>query len=269
MADLKWLAFGCTHAPITHQGYWEWLLDNIAEFQPDYLIHLGDGLEAQIASRWGKDPRHDWKLSDELREFESQIGILNALVPKAKKVFLYGNHDSNLLHGHDRLNEETQALVAEKWEQIRNGVMSDWLIPNDYYRHESYWRLGQITFQHGCNTGKAQIHSHLHKQGVQYGVPYGLHVSAHTHSAVAVHQMVWLDQPMPYWVANVGTGADWDRMFYMDRASKSLWSRGLVRGTVSKHSATKCNSAYTKPQWTAETLFHSFAGNKFDVRLKT
>jgi hypothetical protein len=57
-------------------------------------------------------------------------------------------------------------------------------------------------------------------------------------------------------------------MFYMDRASKSLWSRGLVRGTVSKHSATKHNSAYTKPQWTAETLFHSFAGNKFDVRLR-
>lgn len=266
--DLKWLAIGCSHAPLTHQGWWEWTLDQIADFQPDVLIHLGDALEAQMASRWARDPRHDWKLTDELREWENQVTILNKLIPSAKKVFLYGNHDSNLLHGHDRLNEETQALVTEKWELIRNGAMSDWLVPNDYYKHESYFRLGQITFQHGCNTGKAQTHSHLFKQSIQYGVPFGLHVSAHTHSAVQVSQMQWLDQPAPYWVANTGTGADFERMFYMDRASKSLWSRALVKGTISKASVTQCRAWYSSPQWTAETIFHSFAGNKFDVRLR-
>ena len=187
----------------------------------------------------------------------------------AKKVFIWGNHDSNLLHENGRMLEDIRAAVTKEWGALRDGILKDWKIVGNCYSHDSVFRLGQVTFQHGCVTGKSQNLSHLHKQGVQYGVPHGLHVSAHTHSAVAVSQMQWLDQPMPYYVANTGTGADWEKMYYMNRASKALWSRGLVRGTVSESAVRNNDHHFASPQWTAETLFHSHASqHKHDVRLR-
>jgi hypothetical protein len=99
---------------------------------------------------------------------------------------------------------------------------------------------------------------------VEYGVPFGLHVSAHTHAPVAVTQGELSKYYLPYWVANVGTGMDWEQAGYMERASKHKWGRGLVRGTVSRASVTQYKSLYKSPQWEAELLVHSYASrNRF------
>lgn len=262
---LRWIAFGCTHQPIAHKGFQEWKLKQIEEFKPDFVIELGDMFEGLAASRWGKHPDHKWMVTDEFDAVESYIEAINQVAPDAKKIFLFGNHDSNLLHEPHRVTDDTRALINLRWFQLLDGALSSWKIPTKAYAHDAKFRLGQITFQHGGNTGKAQTLSHLHKQGIEYGVPYGLHVSAHTHAPVAVTQMQWLDQPLPYWVANVGTGADWEQMHYMNRASRGLWGRAIVRGEVSPRS-TNSNSAYTAPQWSAETVFHSFANQNRRVK---
>ena len=260
----RWLAFGCTHAPITDEKAWLWLIKQIDDYQPDFIVHLGDFLEGKAASRWDKDPRHKWRLNDEFNAFAEQVRDLNIVAPRAKKVLLYGNHDSNLLHEFHRLDDDAKGLAQERWEQIQREELNGWAIPCSHYGHDQYFRLGQITFQHGGNTGKARTNSHLYKQAIAYGVPFGLHVSAHTHAPVPVEQMQWLDQPLPYWVANTGTLADWDQMFYMNRASRSLWGRALVRGTVSRPSVDQYKSFYKEPQWTAELLVHSWASrNRF------
>ena len=262
--DYRFITYGCAHSPIVHPGAWRWLLKEIDDYQPDFVIDLGDFLEGKAASRWDKDPRHKWRLNDEFNCFAERATQINIVAPKAKKVLIYGNHDSNLLHEFHRLDEDAKGLVAERWERLQNEELKGWSIPCSHYGHDQYFRLGQITFQHGGNTGKAQTQSHLFKQAVEYGVPFGLHVSAHTHAPVAPKQFQHLDIHLPYWVANVGTLADWDQMFYMNRASRALWGRGMVRGTVSRSSVDKSESAFTKPKWTAELLVHSWASrNRF------
>ena len=262
--DYRWLAFGCTHAPITDEKAWLWIVKQIDDYQPDFIIHLGDFLEGKAASRWDKDPRHKWRLNDEFNAFGEQVNQINLVAPKSKKFLLYGNHDSNLLHEFHRLDDDAKGLALERWERMQHEELKGWTLPCSCYGHDQYFRLGQITFQHGGNTGKAQTQSHLFKQAVEYGVPFGLHVSAHTHAPVSPKQFQHLDIHLPYWVANVGTLADWDQMHYMNRASRSLWGRGLVRGTVSKGSVDQRCAAYARPQWTAELLVHSYASrNRF------
>lgn len=264
----KWLAFGCTHAPITDEKYWLWLINQIDEFRPDFLIHLGDALEATGASRWEVKENQDPCILNEFVVFSEQVKNLNLIAPKAKKIFLYGNHDSNLLH-EERVPKGMRKLVQHYWSEIQDGVMKDWVFPCAKYGHRQYFRLGQITFQHGGNTGKARTNSHLYKQAIAYGVPNGLHVSAHTHAPIEVEQMQWLDQPSPYWIANVGTGMDWEKAGYMERASQELWGGALVRGTVSRNSVDKREGWFAKPQWSAETVIFSKASAVYhDVRFK-
>jgi predicted phosphodiesterase len=260
----KWLAFGCTHAPITDEKAWLWLIKHIDEYQPDFIIHLGDFLEGKAASRWDKDPRHKWRLNDEFNAFGEQVTQINLVAPKAKKILLYGNHDSNLLHEFFRMDDDAKGLAVERWERMQNEELKDWKIPCSHYGHSQYFRLGQVTFQHGGNTGAAHTDNHLTVQSIEYGVPFGLHVSAHTHAPVAPKQgrlgQAWL----PYWVANTGTLVDWEHSYFMERKSKASWGKGLIRGTVSRPSVDQYKSFYKEPQWTAELLVHSWESrNRF------
>jgi predicted phosphodiesterase len=254
----KWLAFGCTHAPITDEKYWLWLLKQIDDYQPDFLIHLGDALEATGASRWEVKENQNPCVLHEFHVFEEQVKNLNTVAPKAKKVFIYGNHDSNLLH-EERVPKGMRKMVQHYWSEIQDGVMKDWHFPCHTYAHDQFYRLGQITFQHGGNTGTAHTDNHLFTQAVEYGVPNGLHVSAHTHAPVAPKQARLGGSWLPYMVANVGTGMDWKQANYMERASKAQWGRALVRGTVGKYSVNKRESWFGTRHWTAELLVHSWA----------
>ena len=260
---LKWLSFGCNHDPIMFEPYRQWLLKQIHDYQPDFLIHHGDAIEANGASRWELKEGQDPCVIKEFHALERTITQLNEAAPNAKKFFLYGNHDSNLLHA-ERVPKAMRKLVQHYWSTIQDGVMKDWHFPCHKYGHDQYFRLGQITFQHGANTGNSPRLDHLVAQAVEYGVPFGLHVSAHTHAPVPVTQAELSKYYLPYWVANVGTGMDWEQAGYMERASKHKWGRGLVRGTVSKASVTQYKSYYKSPQWTAELLVHSWASrNRF------
>ena len=259
----KVMAIGCLHDPIMYEPYRQWMLKHIHDYQPDFLVNLGDAIEANGASRWELKENQDPCILKEFHAFETTIRQLNEASPKAKKIFLYGNHDSNLLHA-ERVHKSSRKLVQHYWSMIQDGVMKDWHFPCDRYGHDQYFRLGQVTFQHGANTGNSPRLDHLVSQAVEYGVPFGLHISAHTHAPVPVTQAELSKCYLPYWVANVGTGMDWEKAGYMERASKHKWGRGLVRATISRNSIDKRNSAFAKPHWTAELLVHSWASrNRF------
>jgi len=262
--DYKFLAYGCPHEPITHKDYREWLFKNIEDYQPDYIVNLGDWFEGLGGKKWDKHPSETWLILNEFDAVRKHAQRLNEICPNAKKVFIFGNHDSNLLHEPHRMDDETRAFVSREWFNMLETDLKGWIIPCKQYAHNEFFRLGQITFQHGCNTGRGQANTHLAKQAIAYGVPYGLHVSAHTHAPAPVTQIRFLDIHTPYWFANVGTGADWEKMHYMNRASKDLWGRGLLRGTVSRRSVDQRKAFYSSPQWQAELLVHSYASaNRF------
>ncbi len=49
---VKFLAFSCPHFRIQDNEAISKLLDGIALFKPDVIVHMGDGHEADSATKW-------------------------------------------------------------------------------------------------------------------------------------------------------------------------------------------------------------------------
>lgn len=257
---MKWLAFGCIHAPITHEGYWDWLLKQVNDFQPDIIVNLGDWFEGKAAKRWPEHPSETWDLAHEFKQVARQAAEINEIAPNSARYWLFGNHCDNVFNEPHRLHKDVQPLVRD-WQAINPygiaDALKDWKVTAKY-GHDIKLRLGPLTFQHGCQTGKGIPQSHLKDQAYAYARPFGLHVSAHTHEPVPVTQCRERSCWLPYWYANVGTGADWDRMHYMDRLSKQAWGRGCVLGEVNPDTIKHRRAAFSSREWDAETRVHSY-----------
>jgi hypothetical protein len=248
----RFLAFGCVHVPIHCEEFRQWRLEKIREHKPDVIINLGDWHDANYASRW--DNEDDW---DALAEFDAlrQDAIdTQAAAPNAQIVWLHGNHCSNGMQPGRIPKKVRGAVEFAKNEKLRD-VTQNWkIVP---YGHHEFYRLGQITFQHGCQTNVNAERD----QALGYGVPFGLHVSAHTHRPKRIAP-IELPGRVPCFgmqYCNVGCGADWSRMHYMDRANKQLWGRAVLVGTVN---AKQRRAWFGSRQWDGELLIHSMASSR-------
>jgi predicted phosphodiesterase len=255
----KVLAFGCTHIPLDDKAATAWRLKQIAEYQPDYVVHLGDAMDADGASRWPNE--HDWSLLDEYRLWAEDLRLMREAAGKAKVIWLLGNHDANLsapnripkklreacawtqnqdvmkqLGGHVR----TVEACGQKVEVYENCTV----VP---YGARSVYRLGQLTLQHGAQAG---VNSDRN-QCLLFGVEHGLYVSAHTHRPVGITQVILPGRiPQKKWYANVGCGADWDKMEYVQRSNIALWGHGLLKVRVNV--AQRRNGGWATRQWEAD-----------------
>lgn len=253
----KFLAFSCLHAPITHSGYFEWLLGQIEEFKPDVIVNLGDWYEGLASKKFDSYDDEDWTTEDEHVAVGLQAEAINAVAPMARRVWLWGNHDDNLFGKQPgRIPAGLRSLIKysrdiEAWKGLK-----EWDI-RAKYSHREKFRLGPITFQHGCAISRS-----AEKDGAYlYGVPFGLYIQGHTHRPVAVSQARERNVLLPYWFANPGTGMDYDRANYMARNSMALWGRGVIVGETA--GATQRRSAFASKNWEAELRIHSLADERF------
>jgi hypothetical protein len=125
------------------------------------------------------------------------------------------------------------------------------------YGHDKKFQLGQITFQHGCQTNVNAGRD----QAMLYGVPYGLHVSAHTHRPVPP-ELIMLPGQVPCFGmhhANVGTGADWEKMNYIQRSKHATWGRAVL---IFEVNCKQRRSMFASKQWRADLLIHSMANER-------
>lgn len=247
-------AFSCLHAPITHKGYFNWLISQIEEIKPDVIVNLGDWWEAKPAKRFPQWDDEKWSVLDEHREVARQANEINRVAPQAKRVLLFGNHDDNFFGTNpDRIPEDVRAALRWQENKDTSAALKDWTVIEEY-SHRARFRLGQVTFQHGCD---AALNS-MQKASYLYSVPNGLYVCGHTHRPIPVTQVQHLQVHLPYWYANPGCGADWDKMHYMKRLNMSNWGRGLIVGEVSDASANHRKAFFSEPQWSAELRIHSW-----------
>lgn len=251
------LNFTDLHGVLVHPGYFNWLIKQIEDFKPDYLVDTGDRVEGKPGKQWAKYPDERWTALDELRTLSEQTRALNDAAPNAKKIWIHGNHDEMLFGSLPaRIPEDLQSLTD--WRNLRGTEpLEQWTI-HEKYTHRFKVQLGQITFQHGCDVSKSPERA-MKDAAYQYAVPYGLYVCGHGHKPVPVTQCEERAIALPYWIANAGTGADWDRMHYMDRCSNHKWGRGVVKIECTEASIRDSKTAYTKPQWQAELVIHSTA----------
>lgn len=262
MPTFRVVAYGCSHEPICHPGYFQWLLKTIEEVKPHYIYNLGDLYEGIAGSRHTKDPRHNWSLMDEHRAVAKHIKAINEVAPHASKYWLYGNHDDNLFGVHaDRLPEDLRELANWQTHEFVAKELSGWRV-KETYKHGARVYLGQLSFGHGCPVGGSSAKD----EAYSYGVPYGLDVRSHTHRPEAVTQAKERQVLLPYSYCNVGTGADWEKMHYMDRQSKLLWGRGCLVAEV--NCAGEGREVRASKNWDAEVLVHSYANEgRFNLRV--
>lgn len=264
MPDYRVLAFSDTHSPLTCPKKWAWLTQHIRDFQPDVIVHLGDWLEGKRGSRHARDERHNWHVLEEFRSLAKQANEINELAPDAYKVWIYGNHDANLLeYVPDHLTKEDSVAFRELFDTIAGDSLKGWHIL-DTYRHETNWYLGQLCFRHGSDVSKAAV-----AKDIADYCPYnGLMVSGHTHRPERITQHNAGGVLYPFYHANTGTLCKHDQMHYMDRQRKSSWGAGVLLAEVTAPGLKEGRKNYDKPRWKARIeVFGITSRNYHDVEL--
>lgn len=264
MKSVKFLAFGCPHAPLHDLDHIEWLVQQAKQHKPDYLFCLGDLFEADSASRWPSE--YDWNLSDEYRAANEEVlkPIRKASPKHTKCILLMGNHDDNLL-SIDRLPSKVRGTCDWRRRQyddegnwLNEELLTNWhhKTPYEYNRATGVYRLGQVTFAHGYECGQNADETH----SILLGHPYGLYVGTHTHKPLSVTQAKRTAAiPLPYWFANTGCSRDMD-CDYMRRKRQHLWGQGCVIGDCDP--TTIRATSPTEKRWNAETLIRKMYGGE-------
>jgi predicted phosphodiesterase len=223
MKATKFLAFSCPHCPLEDRAAVDWMIGRIEDEKPDVIVHLGDGHEADSASKWPAE--NDWEIRD---EWESHNGFLERVrkaYPKARRVFLPGNHDDNFAQIGRIDNRVRNALHYRDHEP----ALAHWEQPAPYVycRRKGVFRIGQVTFAHGYECGANSDEM----QSILLGVPFGLFVSGHTHRPTPLvgRARRSANVPLPYWFANAGCLRDL-KPAYMQRKRSHLWGQGVVIG---------------------------------------
>ena len=260
MPEFKFFSFSDTHAPLTDPVAWAETMRGLRDWSPDVLVWNGDIFEAEFMSRHDPDARHDWDPSEEMEKIADQIREINEAAPKALKVWVYGNHDCNMLnYNPGRKCKKTTHLLRKHFGLItkQENLLDKWIIKRDY-EHDASWQIGQLTFRHGCDASD----SGLKKDLLDYCTPYGLHISGHTHRPEPVTQFTQGGALSPFWYTNTGCLADWDRMYYMKRSRKSKWGHAFLRGYVTAPGLKEGRKVYAEKRWDAELVtLRMFAKN--------
>jgi predicted phosphodiesterase len=246
----RFLAFSCTHAPLTDEGAFQWVLSQIHDKKPDVVIHLGDGLEADSASRWPSEAK--WTLTEEFEAFNSQLERIREAHRDASGVanlvYIEGNHDANLL-AINRIDKKLRDLCdyrsPKNVPELRHWDTTTRYV---YDRRVGVYKIGQVSFTHGFEVGNNAGAI----QSTQLGDPYGLLVFGHTHRPTPVKRVMLTPQaPLPYWCVNAGTLRDMDSATYMERKRRFMWGQAIVHGE-----AMITKSPRMSRNWEAETLVY-------------
>ena len=251
LPEYRFLALSDTHAPLVDWASFNKVIQAIEEYKPDLIVHVGDALEGKFTSRHEGDERHRWSPIQEMEACAKTFRAINEAAPEAHKVWVYGNHDSNLLeYNPGRKDSDTIELLRTAFEvKVRGtGALDGWHVA-DRYSHSRAWRIGQLTFRHGCDASDAGLRQDLYS----YCTPHGLHISGHTHRPQQVQQLVQGKALTPFWSANTGCLMDVSQAYYMDRARKDLWGHAYIVGTVHAPGLKEGRQQYAGKRWEAET----------------
>lgn len=241
--DKTFLAFSCTHCPLQDEEAVSWMLDRIAVMRPDYVLHLGDGHEADAASRFPSEFDHD--LPMEFKAHNDLLKRVRLAHEPATRIFIEGNHDANLM-AWNRVNRKLRGLCNYRDHEPE---LQHWVMGPDYeYSPRGVVRLGQITFGHGFAThGRGD-----ETMSLELGIPYGLWIGGHTHRPLPPTQaMKTIKTPLPYWYANAGCMRDL-KPHFVKRSSTIAWGQAVVVGTFRELEHEKMIPM--ERQWEAETI---------------
>lgn len=232
----RFIAFSCLHFPEHDPSAIDWLLAQIREQQPSYVVSLGDMIDTACLSRFSKDSVAS--LASEYAAVDQFCSAVNDAAPKAKRVWIQGNHEQRMFRAEhaalsDILDYRKHIRSARSWKHI----------PYIYSRQHVF-RLGPVTFHHGFNCSDSGIK----REVINLGNPNGLVISGHTHRPHDVIPVAFGSTVVPYWYSNPGTFIR-PEQGYTHTLDTSRWGTGVVVGdTITKRQVG------STPEWTASLI---------------
>lgn len=242
MEDISFAAFSCVHAPLHDPEAIDWLVEQLAKFQPDCICHLGDGMEMAWASKHAETESID--ADHEYAEHNKILAQIRKASPNSRRIFLPGNHEWRLNSPHI----DSRVRSAMHWEK-HQPEFEYWESPVKYEncRHKGVFKIGQVVFCHGFATSSSAVK----KEACANTREYGLYIHGHTHRPTQPgppeRVMAGVSWPLNWWIANPGClrdlAPDW-----MGKCDKTQWGQGVVLGR-----AQKMKSPRTRKCWESET----------------
>lgn len=237
------IVFGCMHIPFQDGEKVAQMVEVIKREKPDHVICTGDVLDADGASRFPSEFKHD--LLDEYEMVDVAMNALRQAAPEAEHVWISGNHEDNI----SRLGRIPKGVR-------RMCQPTDWVKEWNAWKHVPYinekqyaYRVGQVTVLHGFKFGGNSDRD----ESVEFGVDWGLTVRSHTHRLMPVtRSRISLSLPLDRWHANVGTLCDiefFKGKHYAKRTHTREWAPGYL-----KFVANPRRQYFGSKQWEAETV---------------
>jgi len=215
------------HCPFVNHAAWAAALGIVKSHRPDLVVIGGDLFESGFASVHPNEYDHDG-----LDEYESAATLLDTLrnaCPKAKRVWLLGNHDDNIQKRDPRrVPKSLRRLVHWDNSKYSDSFKAWHQVP--YVKSErGCYQLGQVIFKHGFSLND-ELEA-LQFSNYTGGFAHRLVIGGHTHAPTPpMPAMRTKKISLPLWYANAGTLCDIDKLEYMDRNDKWAWGAAVVLG---------------------------------------
>jgi UDP-2,3-diacylglucosamine pyrophosphatase LpxH len=151
----KWrraIVIGDVHIPYHDVAVTNLVYDFMEEMQPDLIIIIGDYADCYEISDFAKDPSRKVSFVDESRIVVSNLTYIRKVCPRAKIVYICGNHEHRL---HRFLIRNAPALVGlpgttipEIFQFKKLGI--EWVDCTAEKFHDTYWQFEEyeILFGH-------------------------------------------------------------------------------------------------------------------------
>jgi predicted MPP superfamily phosphohydrolase len=206
------VAIGDTHFPFHSKRWLRWVVQTIAQIQPEYVVQVGDLHDNLFLSKYARSldimtPRREREEGDKwARHMWAEV---RGVVKKDVKCFqIRGNHDDRDIKRILEKLPEAETLVDLQARYTFPGVktvtdsteelfIGDVAVMHGYKSHGEHARFNQ------CPT----IVGHLHTGGVNY----------------------WRNRRGVYWELNAGFGGDVNSPVFAYRSQKAIhrWTMGL------------------------------------------
>jgi predicted phosphodiesterase len=228
MKTVRFAAVSDTHCSLIDQLAWSRGLEVIRQHNPHFVLHLGDLFEASSASVHPQDDRAD--ILDEYRCAAKVLDEMADAAPKAKRIWILGNHDDNIQRKDPRrVPKEFRNAVHWSEQQSVAKSFNRWQQVPYLKDATGCLRIGQVIFSHGFSLN-SELEA-LQLNNYCGGFAHRLVVTGHTHAPSAPQPCMRTRKvSLPLWWANTGTFADIGELSYMDRNDKWAWGAAVVIG---------------------------------------
>lgn len=228
------------HVPFHDKAALRLVMEVIKDFKPTILVSNGDFLDCMAISRHSKDPSRKIGLKKEIDLANKILDQLDVLCPKARRIFLEGNHESRLPRYLEEKAPELVGMVGMSIPEMLNLKTRGW----EHVGYKDDIRIGKVFVTHDVgsagrynayrclDTYQASIvtgHTHRLAYVVEGDAAGGRKVSAQFGWLGDVNQIDWMHRVKARreWTTGFGYG-------YIDSRSGYVYlvPVPIVKGTV-------------------------------------